>query len=302
MHIPNSMLSGAICPVTAAVSTVGLVSALTLAIKSEKKPAVGRFAAVTALIFAAQMLNFPIMNGTSGHLLGGVMAAAMLGVPFGMLSVALVVSLQALFFADGGLSVLGANILNMAVIGAGCGGALYEFLASKFKGKTAGFGALAVASWLSVVIAALAVSIELSIDGVISFSQSAPAMLGVHALIGIGEALITIVAVQVFGTSRETKRSWKSTVIAPTVTAVVCALAVSPFACGWPDGLEFVGGKLNFLRDSAPSFVSPLPDYTVPAMGETMLSTGLAGIIGVCLCFAAAVFLRGIIALKPTDK
>jgi cobalt/nickel transport system permease protein len=226
----------------------------------------------------------------------------MLGVPFGMLSVALVVSLQALFFADGGLSVLGANILNMAVIGAGCGGALYEFLASKFKGKAAGFGALAVASWMSVVIAALSVSIELSLDGVISFSQSAPSMLGVHALIGIGEALITIVAVQVFGTNRETKRSWKSTVIAPAVTAVVCALAVSPFACGWPDGLEFVGGKLNFLRDSAPSFVSPLPDYTVPALGETILSTGLAGIIGVVLCFAAAVFLRGIIALKPTGK
>ena len=114
MHIPDSMLQGAVCPVTAAVSVAGVLAAAWLVMKAEHKPTAGRFAAVVALIFAGQMMNFPIMDGTSGHLLGGVLAAAVLGTPLGVLAIALVVTIQSLVFSDGGVNVLGANMFNGA--------------------------------------------------------------------------------------------------------------------------------------------------------------------------------------------
>ena len=110
MHIPNSMLQGAVCPVTALVGVLGVAVAALKAFWSEHKPSAARFGAITALIFAGQMMNFPIQDGTSGHLLGGVLAAALLGTPFGILSIALVVTIQCLVFSDGGFAVLGANI------------------------------------------------------------------------------------------------------------------------------------------------------------------------------------------------
>ncbi|QSH40603.1 energy-coupling factor ABC transporter permease [Lentisphaerota bacterium ZTH] len=295
MHVPDSMLSGAVCPVTAAVSTLSLTGAIVAALKIKTRPVISRFAAVTALIFAVQMLNFPVSNGTSGHLLGGVLAAVMLGTPFGMLSMALVVSIQALFFADGGLTVLGANLLNMSVIGAGAGGLMYSLIAAKLKSKNAAVFAAAGAAWLSVVIAAAAVCVELASAGTISLSRCLPAMLSVHAVIGIGEAVITAAAVYLFGRNIETDQSYGIRVAAPVVTAFICALAISPFASAYPDGLEYVAQRLNFLRESAPAFVSPFSDYLVPALGESSLSTGLSGVIGVVISLAGAIVLGSLI-------
>jgi len=122
MHIPQNLLNGSICPITATLSVLCLTGAAWAAYRSGKKPDALRFAAVSAFIFAAQMMNFPISGGTSGHLLGGVLASALLGAPFGILALALVVAVQAVVFADGGLNVLGANVFNMAILGAGLGG------------------------------------------------------------------------------------------------------------------------------------------------------------------------------------
>ncbi|MCX5783373.1 MAG: energy-coupling factor ABC transporter permease [Elusimicrobia bacterium] len=180
MHIPDSMLHGQICPVTAAVSAVGLSGAV-YAIK--QKPQALKFAAVTAFIFAAQMVNFPVSGATSGHFLGGVLAAYLLGVPLGMISTAIVLSVQALFFGDGGIYALGANILNMSLIGAGLGGLLMKLLSKKWGGMVS----LAVASWFSVMLAALACSAELALAGKVHLGAICGAMLGVHALIGIAE-------------------------------------------------------------------------------------------------------------------
>ena len=155
MHIPTSMMNGAVCPVTAAVSVGGIAVAAAMAWKAEHKPAPARFAAVSAFIFAGQMVNFPVQFGTSGHLLGGVLAAALLGVPFGVLAIALVVTLQCLVFADGGLAVLGANLLNMAILGAGAGGWLWQRLAAEAAPQHRPL-TLALAAWLSVLLAALA--------------------------------------------------------------------------------------------------------------------------------------------------
>ena len=288
MHIPNAMLNGAVCPVTASVSVLGVALAALGAFWSKHRPSAARFGAITALIFAGQMMNFPITGGTSGHLLGGVLAAALLGIPFGVLSIALVVTVQCVVFSDGGFAVLGANVLNMAIIGAGLGGLVNAYLAGRSPARSGRyFAGLGLAAWLSVMMAALAVSVELALSGTIAFNKVAAAMLGTHALIGVGEALITVAAC--FALSAEqVSASPKRSVAVPLAAAGVIAAMLSPFASGFPDGLEWVASKYSFLHESAPSFVSPLPDYSLSSIGHEALATGEAGLIGVALTFFIA--------------
>ncbi len=287
MHISNAMLKGTICPVTAIISAIGIGIAAYFACRSKNKPSSTRFAAVTAFIFAAQMINFPITNGTSGHLLGGTLAAALLGTPFGILSIGLVLTIQCLIFADGGLSVLGANILNMAIIGAGLSGLIIQYLKNKSQKNIITLGSI---SFLSVVLSALACCFELAVSGTISLSKVITAMLGIHLLIGIGEALITVSAYSIFENIKISlsENLEKKSIFIPLSAAGIIALILSPFASSLPDGLEWVAKKHQFLHESAPSFVSPLPDYTVPILSNEFLSTGLAGIIGVITTFFIA--------------
>jgi cobalt/nickel transport system permease protein len=149
-----------------------------------------------AFIFAAQMINFPVAGGTSGHLMGGVLAAILLGPWAGTLVMACVIAVQALVFSDGGLLVMGANIFNMGIIGTIGGFAIYRFLCGVLGGEDrARVPASGVAGWLSVMIAAACISAELAVSGTSPAELVFPTMLGVHALIGIGEALITAGAV-----------------------------------------------------------------------------------------------------------
>ena len=149
---------------------------------------------VASLIFAAQMFNFPIGQGTSGHLLGGVLAVVLLGPFAGTLVIAAVLGVQSLFFADGGLLALGANIINMAVLGALLSYYLYAGM-KKYLPESVSIG---LAAWLSVVLAALGASLEIGFSGTISFGVVAVAMLKVHAIIGIAEALLTLVLINIF--------------------------------------------------------------------------------------------------------
>ncbi len=164
-----------------------------LKFKQNTNKRIQQMAVVAAFIFAAQMVNFPVANGTSGHLLGGVLAAVVLGPWLGMLALTAVLSIQALIFGDGGILALGANIFNMAVLGTIGGYYLYLFLVNKLKNKIL---AIAIASWLSVIMAATACSFELAFSKTISLNLVLPAMLSVHALIGVSEALITIFALK----------------------------------------------------------------------------------------------------------
>jgi len=148
-----------------------------------------KMASAGAFIFAAQMFNFPVAHGTSGHLLGGVLAAVLLGPLAGMLVISIILIAQSLFFADGGLIALGANIFNMGIVGAIGGYYLYQFL-KKYIKKI--LPAAFVAAWVSVVIASAVASLELAISGTISLGTVLPAMTKIHALIGIGEGIITV--------------------------------------------------------------------------------------------------------------
>jgi cobalt/nickel transport system permease protein len=148
---------------------------------------------VASLVFAAQMFNFPVAAGTSGHLIGGVLAAVLLGPWGGFLAVTAVVIIQALFYADGGLIVMGANIINMAFIGA----IVAYYIYSGLNKRLPNILAIGLAAWSSVFLAALACSIELWLSGTFALNKVLPAMLSVHAVIGIAEALITIALVQI---------------------------------------------------------------------------------------------------------
>ena len=251
MHIPSSMLHGAVCPVTVAVTVGGMGITAYFAHKSEEKPSIARFSTVSSLIFALQMLNFPIQNGTSGHLLGGVLALSLLGIPFGVFAMAIVLSVQCIFFGDGGPNALGANVLNMALIGTGIIGLIGKALERFSIHKNV---KLFLMCWFSVVLAAFACSVEVALAGTISFSKVLPAMLSTHALIGLGEVLITsLVVYGVFSSPWVAKTNERVVAMTAFVMAIVAA-SLSPFASNFPDGLEWVAGKLQFQDFSSVPF------------------------------------------------
>ncbi|MGC1307590.1 MAG: energy-coupling factor ABC transporter permease [Phormidesmis sp.] len=197
LHIPDGFLS-------LPVSLVGWVIAIALIAVSLKQVesaygdrTVSLMGVCAAFIFAAQMINFPIPGGTSGHLLGGTLAGALLGPWAGSLVMIAVFIVQAVLFQDGGLTVLGPNIFVMGLIGTFGGYYLYKSIRfslgrDHWLGTAVG---LAVASWVSVVAAAAIVAVMLALSGTVPLGVAMTAMIGWHALIGVGEALITVAAV-----------------------------------------------------------------------------------------------------------
>jgi cobalt/nickel transport system permease protein len=243
---------------------------------------------MAAFIFAAQMINFPVAGGTSGHLLGGALAAIVLGPWAAMLVMTAVIAVQGLLFQDGGLLVMGANILNMGILTVAIGYGLYRGvfgMSRSVKLAAAGF-----AAWLSVMAGAFATALQLWLSGTSNLQTVMLAMLGVHAVIGIGEALITVAALTfIFQTrpdlldekspSARSGRGW-------VVVGIFISLAVvllSPYASANPDGLERVATDLGFIDAGQSTPFQIIPDYTIPFLGETPLSTILAGAVGVLL-------------------
>ena len=187
MHIPDGFLTPQVFIPFWAVAAGGLAYALKKTKQFLKEKAVPLMGVTAAFIFAAQMLNFPIIGGTSGHLLGGVLAAVLLGPYAGAIVLSLVLIVQCLIFQDGGLTALGANIFNMAFLGTVGGYYVYSLLRKRI-GLIISVG---IAAWISVVIASLACAIELVVSGTSALKIVLPAMVGIHMLIGIGEAIIT---------------------------------------------------------------------------------------------------------------
>lgn len=146
---------------------------------------------VASLIFAAQMFNFPVSSGTSGHLIGGIFAAVILGPFAGTLAMGAVLIVQSLFYSDGGLLALGANMVNMAIAPAlGCYYVYY--LLKKFIPE---WLAITIAAWISVVVAAAACALEIGLSGTVDMMIVLKAMVKVHMIIGLAEAAITLLLV-----------------------------------------------------------------------------------------------------------
>ena len=194
MHIPDGFIN----PVTAVTMFAVSIAFLAWSWKKVKADYPQSFVALLAIssafVFAAQMINFPIVYGTSGHLVGGTFLAILLG-PYGaMLSMTIVLLMQVFFFADGGLIAFGANVFNMAIIGA-LSFFIVKLLTRNSKNPRRFASSVFIASWFSVVIGSLAAAFEIGFSpafaGVGGITVPIPAMPFWHVIIGLGEGAIT---------------------------------------------------------------------------------------------------------------
>jgi cobalt/nickel transport system permease protein len=194
MHIPDGFLGPYVCALTYIISAIFLVWAWRKMKATYPRAVVSLLAISSSFVFAAQMLNFPIAYGTSGHVVGGTFLATLLGPHAAMLSMTIVLLIQALFFADGGISTFGANILNMAIIGA-LSFYLVKILSGSSTSRKRFLVSVFVASWLSVVFGALLCGLQIGVSPIFASAGgllvTVPAMVFWHTIIGIGEAAIT---------------------------------------------------------------------------------------------------------------
>ncbi|MFZ0013369.1 MAG: energy-coupling factor ABC transporter permease [Acidimicrobiia bacterium] len=310
MHAPDGFLNTGTA-IGAAILSVLIVAWALRQSKDQLKDRAIPLAGITAaFVFAAQMFNFPVAAGTTGHLLGGALAAILLGPSVGVVVVTIVVVVQALVFADGGLTALGYNVLNMAIVPAFGGYAVFRLFRKVFPSSTGGVvGATGLAAWASVVMAAVAFSIEwlFGATAPVPFDDVFSAMVGVHALIGIGEGVISALAVAAVLSSRpdlvygardldraqlndQKLAKTRTFVIGGVLVALVFAAVVSQFSAGSPDGLEAVAGETGFIESGTDHGLadSVFADYATSGISNESVSLAVAGIVGTVVTLAVA--------------
>lgn len=326
MHIPDGFINlatSAGAGVTAAGGLGAVLHRVRTTLSERQIPLAGLAA---AFIFVVQMLNFPVAAGTSGHLLGGALVAILLGPWVGAIVISVVLLLQALLFADGGISALGLNVVNMALIGVFVAWLVFRLLTALLpKTGAALVGAAAVASWVSVVAASGGFVLEYAWGGTGNAPVSTvfAAMVGVHALIGIGEGLITasvlaaVLAVRpdlVYGARllgvrravavRADRRATATFVLAGIAAALLLVVVVAPHASSSPDGLERVASDHGFASTGQTSAAagSPLAHDSVGGVPDAGVGTILAGAIGLVLTFAVGALVLHISARRGASR
>lgn len=191
MHIPDGFLSAPVIVTTNIAAAVAVGTALKRVGRELDEKRVPVMGIMSAFVFGVQTLNFPIIGGTSGHVLGGFLTALLVGPDAALIVMTVVLIVQALLFNDGGVLALGANILNMALIGGWCCYWVYRWLAKLSGNETVG---VIVSAWLSVVLGAVACAFELAFSNTVPLTVVVPTMAAFHAVIGGGEALVTVAA------------------------------------------------------------------------------------------------------------
>ena len=317
MHVPDHFLTDA-TSVTTGLAAVAAVGYAAYRARSEvTRDRIVMAAATTGLVFAVQMLNYPVSSGTSGHLMGGALAAALVGPWLGMLSVTVVLLVQSLVFADGGITALGTNVLLMAVVGTLVGWAVTRGALHLLRGRAAPLAAGAGAL-VSVPVSAAVFVALFAVGGTVAVpvGELASQMLGVHLAIGAGEALITgglvalvmavapgsahvqVVAALESGQPVPAASGSRRPVAVLGAGAVVAAVLLSSFAASSPDGLEATASAVGFAGAARDHALSGLPLADYGAAGGIFV--GLAGLIGVALCTAiAALALAGLRRSTP---
>ncbi|MEU2423930.1 energy-coupling factor ABC transporter permease [Streptomyces sp. NPDC007851] len=325
MHVPDGFIDAPTSAVTGLVAAGALAVGLRGARRELDERTAPLAGLVAAFIFAVQMLNFPVAAGTSGHLLGGALAAILVGPYTGVLCVSVVLLMQGILFADGGLTALGVNITDMALVTTVVAYAVFRGLVKVLpRGRRSVTAAAFVAALLSVPAAAVAFTLLYATGGTtdVAIGKVATAMIGVHVLIGLGEAAITaltvgaVIAVRpdlVYGARGLRQRlklrvngelvdapalapapvaaraSRRALWITGLVASLVLAGFVSFYASADPDGLEKVAHDhgIDAKAGEHAAAGSPLADYGVKDVSDARLSGGLAGVIGVGATVAA---------------
>lgn len=319
MHIPNAVLSPSVSVATALIGSGGLAYGLRRlrGELGERTPVL--MGVMAAFVFAAQMVNFPLpLVPVSGHLLGGVLAAVLLGPWAGAGAIAAVLLVQCFLCNDGGLTALGANFVNMGLIGSVGGYAIYAPIRRTIGGHRGILVGAMAAAWFSVILSAGAFSVELAASGRwSSFVDVLGWMTLVHAAIGLGEAVITGMVVRFLllvrpdlfdeGAGIEPASAatrWGGSALAGLAIALAVAIFLAPMASERPDGLEYVGSKqVGFLPPEGSAvpepFRAPIADYRMPWLSarSKSLATAAAGVVGTLVVFAVGLVLAGSMAV-----
>ena len=309
MHVPDGFMN-----VTMSAAT-GVISFGTLwaYIRSAKDLIADKFIALTgmmsALIFVLQMINFPIAAGTSGHLLGGALAVIVLGPRLGLICLSVVVIIQSLLFADGGLSALGVNVLNMAIVTSATSWFIVKYWI-KFigKNKTSIVSVSVLAGILSVVFSSIAFTIQYAIGGTISIPVGTVllAMVTTHFVIGFGEGVITALIITllirvrpdlIYAYERSDENTTKVSFYGLFIILILLLSLVTPFASSSPDGLESVAEEFGFTQTDG--IVLLLDDYGISAVNNDFISTVLSALLGVTVL---AIMFNLIISRRKSGK
>ena len=309
MHVPDGFMN-----VTMSAAT-GVISFGTLwaYIRSAKDLIADKFIALTgmmsALIFVLQMINFPVAAGTSGHLLGGALAVIVLGPRLGLICLSVVVIIQSLLFADGGLSALGVNVLNMAIVTSATSWFIVKYWI-KFigKNKTSIVTVSVLAGILGVVFSSIAFTIQYAIGGTISIPVGTVliAMVSTHLIIGLGEGIITALIITllmrvrpdlVYAYDRSDENTTKVSFYGLFIILILLLSLVTPFASSSPDGLESVAEEFGFTQTDG--IVLLLDDYGISAINNNFVSTVLSALLGITV---VAIMFNLIITRRKSGK
>lgn len=303
MHIPDGLMDPTVSAIGWIEFLVVLGAVLLLAGNRIKEKNLPRVAVLSAGIFVAQMLNFPIGGGTTGHLVGGALFAIIAGPMVAVIGMTVVLLIQALMFGDGGITALGLNALNMAVIAPLTGWGVYTLLKTMTEkgGRSSAASGFVVgaAAWASVFVAAAACAAELAVSHAVSSGAygiaatvSVPAMLGMHAVIGVGEGIITAGvlaylwsvlpdAIISASPTRKVLPGLRALICGNTARAVVAIIVVFAlalplyflYASAGKDGLEKTMENAN-VAEGEPLMASPF------SYGENYFSALFAGLLG----------------------
>ena len=302
LHIPDGFLSIPVALIGIIISVLIIGYALRRTRDTLGERQVPMLGVMAAFIFAAQAINFPVFGGTSGHLLGGALVAIVVGPWPAVLVMTVVVGLQSLLFQDGGLLALGWNALNMAALGVLSAYFVYGLVRRMLgDGRYSLIIAAAAAAWTSVVLSSVSAGLALALSDS-GLTAAVPVMAGIHALIGIGEALITVAAVLLIARSRPALVSDAQpaegirasfTIAAGLIIALAIAV-FSLFSSSSPDGLERVAIDFGFADRAIEPIIEIMPDYSLPGV-QSDLGGVLVIVGGLLLALVIALSLGYII-------
>jgi cobalt/nickel transport system permease protein len=308
MHVPDGFLSPAVAAGTWAAGAATLGFALRAERRLPETVPAGTLGALSGFVFAAQLVNVPLLPGTSGHLVGGMLAAALVGPWRGIVVMAVVLAVQALLFQDGGVTAFGANLLAMG--GGGClaGHAVAVLARRALPGPRGLVAGPVVGAFVGTLVGAAAIALLLAVSGLYPAAAVLPLMLSLHVPIGLLEAALT-------GAILATVLRWRPDLVrglerggapAPALGGLVVALAIAaflaPFASPLPDGLESAAERLGFAEAARALWPAPVPDYALPWAALGRAGTALAGLLGTVAAAALALALSRGLAAPPESR
>ena len=298
MHIPDGFLSAGVATGTWAASAAALGWALRAERRDPERVPAGTLGALSAFVFAVQMVNVPLLPGTSGHLVGGMLAAALVGPWRGIVVMAVVLAVQALLFQDGGVTTFGANLLTMGVAGSLGGHGVASLAIRAFPGVRGLVAGPVAGAFLATLVGAAFVAVALALSGLYPVWAVLPVLLSLHLPIALLEAALT-------GAILATVLRWRPDLVrglqpagapvsrsAPVLGGLIVALAVAaflaPFASTLPDGLEAAAERLGFAGAARALWPAPAPAYALPWSALGRAGTAVAGVLGSLVAAALA--------------